>query len=69
MKRPNYGKVFKWILGICVLIYAALGAGFYNYTEYPLAFILASLIGGLVSGSILGGVITLIMWIITRLKH
>ena len=69
MTPPKYGKVFKLILAITTLIYSAGGAGFYKYTEYPLAFILASIIGGLASGSILGGVVILIMYIITRVKQ
>ena len=42
-----------------VLIYSVLGVGVSYKVEYPLATILAS---------ILGGVIVLIMWIATRLK-
>ena len=58
-EKRNYARVFKWILGIMVLIYSVLGVGVSYKVEYPLATILAS---------ILGGVIVLIMWIATRLK-
>ena len=67
-EKRNYARVFKWILGIMVLIYSVLGVGVSYKVEYPLATILASIIGGLFAGSILGGVVVLIMWIATRLK-
>ena len=67
--RPNYAKVFKLILGITTLIYSTVGAGVYKHADYPLAFILACIIGGVFSGSILGSVVVLIMWIVARSKR